>query len=1494
MRHETTDPSKTGAALVVGGGIGGMQAALDLTAAGIKVYLVDNKPSIGGVMAQLDKTFPTDDCAMCNMAPRLVEIARNKDIEVRTLSEIDKIEGEPGNLRVTLRKRARYVDEQRCVGCGACEEVCPIKIPDEYNLRLKETRTIYRSYPQAVPSSYVIEKRGQAPCRYSCPAGQKAQGYIALIRGRRFEDAYHVILRDNPLPSVCGRVCKRYCEDACTRARVDKPVAVMELKRFIADWAYEKKLARKKPEPTEENSRNASKRVAVVGSGPAGLTAARDLSDLGYSVTILEALPEPGGMMWAGIPEFRVPRERLQWDIQNILSADIELRTDCRVESIDSLLQEGFDAVFIAIGMHGGKKLHIPGHDLPDVILCTDFLRKVAMGEDIELKDSVLVLGGGDVAMDVARTAVRRGAKNVSVACLESREKMPADPVEVQAAEQEGVAVFPARSFLEITSNGGDIRGVRCIRVDFRDFDQDGKPDMDLLRGTEHTIEAATVIFAIGQAAEIPFTDEGIELTKAGTIKIDVETLATSKPGVFAGGDVVTGTRFIVDAIGAGHRAARSIDLYLNGKELTPTAPPPAKVELTDEQIRKSIRSDGQHHVPGSLSDEETKRSVAECHQGYTEEAALAAAERCLECGICSECLLCEEMCETGAIDHQMPKEELEQLDVGAVVLSPGYSIFDAGLKESLGYGRYPNVITSLEFERILSPSGPFAGEALRPSDRKEPKKIAFIQCVGSRDHDRDYCSSVCCMYATKQAIIGKEHLGEDLDCTIFYMDMRAFGKGFEEYYERAKRLGVKYIRCRPAAVEEDPNTRNLRIAYLTAEEKVTSSEYDLVVLSVGLQPPTSARQIADIFGIQLNEFGFCQTPVFRPVHTTRDGVYVSGAFTEPKDIPETVMQASGASSQVLGLLRDVRGSLIKPKEYPPEIDVTGQEPRVGIFVCQCGKNIGGIVDVPEVLEYAKTLPEVVHVEDNLYTCSQDTQELIKKTIREQQLNRVVVAACTPRTHQPLFEDTIREVGLNPYLFEMANIRNQCSWVHMHEPQKATEKAKDLVRMAVAKARMLEPLHGKSVKVEKTALVIGGGASGMTAATELAAHGVDVYLVEREGRLGGYLNRIHYLLNGERPQEALRSLIGRVEQDERIHVFTEAKIESIAGSVGNFTTCVATAEETRDLRHGVVVVATGAKEYRPKEYLYGEDERVMTQLELEEHLAKGGGWLEAKGKSPPKTVVMIQCVGSRDEERPYCSRICCSEAMKNALKIKELSPSTHVYVLYRDIRTYGFKESYYTEARRQGVIFLRYENESKPKISTKGRVLQVEVVDQTLQAPIGITADFIVLAAGIVPDEGNEPLGKALKVSLDNHGFFLEAHMKLRPIDFATDGVYLCGLAHSAKGIDEAIVQAQAAASRAASVLWKDEIEMDASTSHVVDENCDGCAYCVGTCPYKAITLLEYMFDGALKKVVDTDESACKGCGSCQATCPKEGIYISGFKLEQIAAQVNAALGVMQ
>ncbi|MHC4134403.1 MAG: FAD-dependent oxidoreductase [Planctomycetota bacterium] len=1477
MQASEAGNGRIGAALVVGGGIGGMQAALDLAASGIKVHLVDANPSIGGKMSQLDKTFPTNDCAMCTMGPRLVEVGRNRDIDVITLSEIERIEGEAGNFRVTLRKRARYVDIAKCLGCGACAEVCPVRIPDEHNLRINETAAVLRSYPQAVPNSYSIQRRGEAPCRHACPIGQKAQGYIALIRQRRFEDAFHVIVRENPFPSVCGRVCKAYCEEECTRRRVDGPVSIRDLKKFVADRAFEDKLARRELDAAEEGARKASKRVAIVGSGPAGLTAARDLRDRGHSVTVFEALPRAGGMMWAGIPDFRLPREHLDWDIENILATGIDLRVGHRVESIDALLRDGFDAVFVAIGMHVGKKPPIAGHDLPDVLVGTDFLREAALGRDLRVKARVLVLGGGDVAMDVARTALRRGAKEVSIVCLESRANMPADPLEVEMAEREGAVLFPSRSGLEITSSDGAVTGLRCFRVAFRGFDADGAPDMDVFGGTEHVIDADTVVFAVGQTSETPFAAEGIELTKGGAIRVDPDTLATTKPGVFAGGDVVTGTSFIVDAIAAGHRAARSIDLYLDGQELERLDRRSSVAVLTDEEIaaKAGIRAVLSHR---------------EGSPGLTEAWAVAEAERCLECGICSECSLCEEACEAGAIDLSMPSEELAEIEVGALVLTPGYSVFDAGSKPELGYGRYPNVVTSLEFERMLSASGPSSGEVRRPSDRKAPKRIAFLQCVGSRDSKRDLCSSVCCMAATKQALLAKEHAEDGLDCDIFFMDLRAFGKHYDQFYQRAQMAGVNYVRCRPPAVREIPESRNLGIDYLVKEDRKVRGEYDLVVLSVGLQPPPGAVELAEKTGVSLNDLNFCRTPAFRPAESGRKGIYVAGAFTEPKDIPETVMQASAAASRVLSDLTAEKFSLIARKEYPPETDTAGQDPRVGVFVCHCGRNIAGVVDVQEVVEYAKSLPDVVHAESNLYACSNDVQELIKERIEELGLNRVVVASCTPRTHEALFRDTIREGRLNPYLFEMANIRDQCAWVHRDLPEQATKKAKSLVSMAVAKARLDEPLRKRSIQVNRAALVIGGGLAGMTCANELAAQGFDVFLLERQKELGGQLRRVRFLVGGADPQAELQRVIERTRANERIQLFLESRLETIEGSVGDFTSRISRNGETTKLKHGVVIVATGAREHAPKEHLYGEDDRIVTQLELEARLAQGGDWLAAGRKKRPKTVVMIQCVGSRNEERPYCSRICCTEAVKNALKIKELSPETHVYVLYRDIRVYGFKERFYTQARRNNVVFLRFDDDRNPVVARNGSGLEVEVFDPVLETPITIAADLVVLSAGIVRYEENVKTAQQLKVPLGRNEFFLEAHLKLRPVDFATGGVFLCGLAHASKSVEESVSQAQAAAARASAILSKDTLELEANISQVEYDSCDGCGYCVDPCPANAISLVEFMSKGAVKKAVEVAEIACLGCGSCQATCPKAGIRVRGFTLDQLHAQVAAAL----
>ena len=876
-------------------------------------------------------------------------------------------------------------------------------------------------------------------------------------------------------------------------------------------------------------------------------------------------------------------------------------------------------------------------------------------------------------------------------------------------------------------------------------------------------------------------------------------------------------------------------------------------------------------------------------------------------------CKSCENFCEAKAINYDQ-KDETKELDVGAVILSPGFELFDANLKQEFGFGRYPNVISSLQFERVLSASGPYLGQILRSSDQKHPRKIAFIQCVGSREVDRNYCSSVCCMYATKEAIIAKEH-EPDLECHIFYIDLRAFGKGFEQYYERAKELGVKYTRCRPSAVREVPATKNLILSYYPDDsEEKKDEEFDMVVLSCGLNPPAGARDMAKLFNVELNKDGFCRTGKFTPVETSRSGIYACGPFVEPKDIPETVMEASGAASKAMGLLTEARGTLVAKREYPAEKKVEGEEPRVGVFVCHCGKNIGGIADVPSIRDYAKSLPNVVYTEDNLYTCSSDTQKKIKDMIKEHNLNRVVVASCTPRTHEALFRNTCREAGLNPYLFEMANIRDHNTWVHMKEPEKATAKAKDLVRIAVAKARVLEPLQNRFLKIVHDALVIGGGLSGMSAALDLANQGFTTHLVERTGELGGNMKHIYYLVDEKyEPQKELLSIIEQVRNHSHIKLYLSSNVKTIEGSMGNFKTTVETQGGDVEFKHGTVIVATGAEEYKPKEYLYGQDSMVITQVQFEEKIAR-----QLLSKSPGSnpsskkqelvatslpagqvgnpdlgsvnSVTMIQCVGSRDKEHPYCSRICCSMAVKNAMKFKKLKPAADVYVLYRDIRTYGFNEVYYRQAREAGVIFLRYKDDEKPEVARTNGKLTVTMNDPILRKKIALNTDLVVLSAGTAPIPGNEELAKKLKVPLNQDKFFLEAHMKLRPVDFSTDGVYLSGLAHSPKNVDESIVQSCGAASRAATILAQDIIELDAIVSEVIDANCDGCAYCIDPCPYHALILTEYMKEGSIKKTVERDLALCKGCGVCQATCPKAGIVVNNFKLSQLMEMVNATL----
>ena len=878
------------------------------------------------------------------------------------------------------------------------------------------------------------------------------------------------------------------------------------------------------------------------------------------------------------------------------------------------------------------------------------------------------------------------------------------------------------------------------------------------------------------------------------------------------------------------------------------------------------------------------------------------------------KCRICEKFCEQKAIDFEQ-KDETVQIEVGSIILATGSEEFDATLKGEYGYRTFPNVLTSIEYERILSASGPTLGHVKRPSDGKETKSIAFVQCVGSRDMQvgNEYCSAICCMQATKDAVVTVEHLS-DVRTTIFFMDMRAYGKDFDKFVEKAKdRYKVRFIRARIASVEVNPVNDNLVIRYNTNEGKMVEEEFGLLVLSIGLRSSEEGREAARRFGVTLNDQGFSENSPFRPLATSQPGIFVCGTLSGPRDIPETVMQASGASSEASRLLVNLPVKEIKT-EYPPERDVLGEGSRLGVFICRCGINIASTVDVPRVVEYASTLPNVVHAEEMLFACSQDAQKLIRRRIEEKQLNRVVVASCTPRTHEPLFQTTLRASGLNPYLFEFANIREHCSWVHQKEPELATEKARDLVRMSVSKAGLLESLSRKSLGVNKKALIIGGGVAGMTAALELADQGFETYLLEKEPEPGGNLRKVHYTLKGEATGPFLNSLIEKITSHPKIIVYTNAVLKDVSGYVGNFKTMIeVNGKPKTEIEHGVIIVATGGNEYKPDEYLYGEDEGVITQRELEEELKESALVLQCssapvdekleKGSNGKlehlKTVVMIQCVGSRDDDRPYCSRICCSEAVKNALQLKKLNPGINIYILYRDVRTYGLKEQYYKKAREEGIIFIRYEQGTEPKIIKSAPVLQcsgapvnentetreplkVSVFEPVLQRELIIAADMVVLSVGIVAPGANKELSQMLKVPLNDEGFFLEAHVKLRPVDFATDGIFVCGLAHYPKDVSESIAQAKAAAGRALTVLSRNEIEAEGKVSRVRKEKCVGCGVCVEVCAYKAIEL------DPLEKIAVVNEALCKGCGACAASCRPGAIDLKGFTNEQVLAVLDA------
>ncbi len=1360
-----------------------------------------------------------------------------------------------------------------------------MSLPSLFEQGLGDRKATYRPYAQAVPGAYSIDKRDRSPCTNACPNNVNAHGYVAMIANGKYEQALEVITRSLPLPGVIGRICPHPCEEACRRETVDEPISICSLKRFAADQIDINDLPI--PDITQRDEK-----IAIIGAGPAGLTAAYFLALEGFKVTIFEALPVAGGMLRVGIPDYRLPPEVLEKEIKWITRLGVEIKFNTalgRDISIDGLFEQGFKSVYIAIGAHSSMKLNIPGEDTKGVVPGVDFLRDTALGNTKELKGNVVIVGGGDVAIDAARSALRLGADKVSILYRRTRKEMPARIEEIEDALEEGVDIQFLMAPVEVVEKEGKVTGLKCVRMELGEPDESGRRRPVPVEGSEHVVDTDIIIPAIGQRTNPSFLEgaTGIDVTGKNTIVVDPITFETKRKGVFAGGDAQTGPWIAISAVAAGREAAVSISRYLNGKDLKegrePFEVPQNNFQTIPENIEKTPRAS----MP-RISMEERKSGFAEVELGLTEDQAVAEAKKCLNCMVCCECFECVKACGAGAVTLETHGQQSETIaiNVGSIVLAPGFKPFDPSNFDFYGFANLPNVVTSMQFERILSASGPYGGHLVRPSDHKEPKKIAWFQCVGSRDTNRcnnAYCSSVCCMYAIKEAVIAKEHAGADLDCAVFYMDMRTYGKDFEKYYVDAEeKQGVRFIRSRVHTINPVPGTDDLEIRFITDTGELKTEVFDMIVLSVGLETPQELIDLAKSLDVDLTPGNFCQTSSFSPVATSRDGIFVCGAFQGPKDIPQSVVDSSAAASAAGEILSSSRHSMTKIPEIIPETNVIGERPRIGVFVCNCGINIGGVVDVPDVRDYAATLPFVEYVTDNLYTCSQDTQENMTRIIRDNNLNRIVVAACTPKTHEPLFQETLINAGLNRYLFEMVNIRNQDSWVHKNNPDIATQKAKDLVRMAVEKVVLKEPLKETELDVNQTGLVIGGGISGMTSALSLARQGYETHLVEKGSSLGGQARHLYKTWKGEDIQEKLSSLIDGVENEKNIHVHLNTELKAVEGFVGNFKSTLSSdsSEESEQvIEHGVSVIATGASEYKPKEYLYGNDPRIMTSLEMDRMFINNDPSIKEAN-----CAVFIQCVGSREPERPYCSRVCCTHSIENALELKHRNPEMNVFILYRDIRTYGERELLYKEARKAGIFFIRYSTDKKPEVALEGGRLLVRVVDHILGRPLLIDTDMVTLATAIVPNR-DDKLAQYFKVPLNDDGFFVERHAKLGPSEFATDGVFLCGLAHYPKSIDESVVQGQAAASRAVTLLAQEKIYTSGEVAFINPVFCSSCGVCISICPYSAPSFIE---EGPFAGKAQINPVLCKGCGLCSASCRSGAIGLKGFDNNQIFAMIEA------
>ncbi len=894
--------------MVVGAGIAGIQASLDIARSGHHVYLVEREPSIGGHMVQFDKTFPTLDCAACISTPKTVAVAQTPNIHLLTYSEVTDVSGYVGNFQVKVRRKPRYVIEDRCTGCGQCTEVCPVSTPNAFDENLNLRKAVYRFFPQAVPITFCIDKKDRAPCVTTCPAGLNVQGYVQLISQGKYVEAVQLIMERVPLPGVLGRVCPHPCETACRRALVDDPVAIRDLKRLAADRVDLAEL----PLPVIEDR---PEKIAVIGSGPAGLTAAYDLRLKGYQVTIFDALPVLGGMLRVGIPDYRLPPEVLDREIQNLLRTGIEVRTEQRLGrdfTLDDLRAQGFRAIVLGIGAHGSLRLNIPGErELQGVEDAVAFLREVNLGRREPPGKQVVVVGGGNVAVDAARTALRLGCEQVSMVYRRSREEMPAYAEEIEGALEEGVVIHYLSAPVRVLGEEGRVTGFECIRTELGPPDASGRRRPVPVEGSELVIPCDAVVPAIGQEPDVQCVAEsGIDIARRSTLLVHPHTHQTSVPDVFAAGDAVSGPATVIDAIAGGHQVAEGVHRFLCGEDLAEIQEPAAAASsktpdwspIPEETVR-AARAILKH-----MTVQDRVGSFEEVSLGFPDDEGRNEAARCLNCGACSECMECVRTCERQAIDHTMEAEELE-LKVGSIVLATGFDIMDPSPLKQYGYGRFPEVYTGIEFERLNNAVGPTGGQIVMKNGER-PKSVGIIHCVGSRDVNyHEYCSRVCCMYALKYGHLIKEKAGHDTEIYNFYIDMRCFGKGYEEFYRRLQDEGITFVRGRPGeitdqALRPSEEGKLIIVGEDTLLQRRLRIPVDMVILCTAMEARKDASETARIFGINQGGDGFFleEHPKLGPMSTATDGIFLAGSCQGPKDIPDAVSHAAGAACQALSL----------------------------------------------------------------------------------------------------------------------------------------------------------------------------------------------------------------------------------------------------------------------------------------------------------------------------------------------------------------------------------------------------------------------------------------------------------------------------------------------------------------------------------------------------------------------------------------------------------------